>query len=137
MSVQDLIADLVGDEIRHDSPRSPKPESVATQGFSPHSPPPTSPEPGKAGYDELKQMDEDAREYFTERAAIGEYDGGLSREEAEQQAAERVFEYRLTGWSQWGVLLGQPGDGIVEAEQWCRERFGDRVVDVRPYRPKR
>lgn len=56
------------------------------------------------------------------------------RTEAEQQAAARVFEYKLDGWGQWGVLLGQPGGTLHEAERWCRERFGEKLVDVRPYR---
>ena len=85
---------------------------------------------------DIEAMTENALEYFAERSAIAEFDGGLSRENAERQAAERVYEYRLHGWTQYGVWLGQPGDGIDAARQWCEERFGDRVVDVRPYRPR-
>lgn len=33
-------------------------------------------------------MNEDERERWEERAAIGEFDGGLTRDEAEQQATE-------------------------------------------------
>jgi hypothetical protein len=36
--------------------------------------------------DFLKTLDEDAREYFEERAAILEFDGGLSRSDAEIEA---------------------------------------------------
>ena len=34
----------------------------------------------------LKTLDDDAREYFEERAAILEFDGGLSRSDAEIEA---------------------------------------------------
>lgn len=35
-------------------------------------------------------MSEDEKEFFEERAAILEFDGGLSREEAEQRAMEEL-----------------------------------------------
>lgn len=78
-----------------------------------------------------EQLDADAREYFTERAAIAEFDGELSRTEAEELAANNVFEYRLAGWTQWGVMVGQCGDDLDAARRWCRERFGARLVAVR------
>lgn len=79
--------------------------------------------------------DEDTREFFEERAAIAEYDGELSRDEAEQQAASRVVEYRLTGIDQWLTLIG-PADGdMPTAKRWLHARFGDRVQAVRRYRP--
>ncbi|MFD2112546.1 hypothetical protein [Thiorhodococcus fuscus] len=34
----------------------------------------------------VARLDADLREYFEERAAIAEFDGGLSRSEAERQA---------------------------------------------------
>lgn len=36
--------------------------------------------------DRVRAMGRDAAEYFVERAAVAEYDGGLSREHAEQAA---------------------------------------------------
>ncbi len=78
-------------------------------------------------------LDEDAREYFQERAAIGEFDGGLSRKDTEAQAARRVFEYRLAdGPGQWLVVLAKPGDGLAEITESLRGRFGtERVLEVR------
>lgn len=43
----------------------------------------------------LKQQNEALREAFEERAAIMEFDGGLTREEAEREAR------RLTGYDGW------------------------------------
>ena len=40
-------------------------------------------------------MDADEQEFWHERAAIMEYDGGLDRKEAEQKALERVKLRRL------------------------------------------
>jgi hypothetical protein len=81
-------------------------------------------------------MDDDARECFEEKAAIGEYAGGLSRPEAERQTARRVFEYRLTDDPDtWLLLLMAPGEGLSEAEHSFQLRSGgDRVLGVRPYR---
>lgn len=39
--------------------------------------------------------DEDWREFFNERAAIAEFDGGLSRQEAEQRAIEACIAHWL------------------------------------------
>lgn len=41
--------------------------------------------------DILSTLSESERTYFEERAAIMEYDGGLSREEAEKRALERIL----------------------------------------------
>jgi hypothetical protein len=85
---------------------------------------------------ELATETENAREYSDERAAIGEYDGELSRPQAEAQAARRVFEYRLSddpGTSL--LLLAAPGDELPDAERALALRFGaERVLDVRRYR---
>ena len=39
-------------------------------------------------------LSSDEREHFEERAAIMEYEGGLSRQEAEQAAFEMIKNYR-------------------------------------------
>lgn len=39
-------------------------------------------------------LDEDAREFFEERAAIRQFEGGLSRQEAEAQAYEDVLRWQ-------------------------------------------
>ncbi|MBK1718927.1 hypothetical protein CKO27_14985 [Thiocystis violacea] len=42
----------------------------------------------------VARLDEDEREYFEERAAIAEYDGGLTRAAAEEQAYQLTLAYR-------------------------------------------
>lgn len=80
-------------------------------------------------------LDEDATEYFEERSAIGEYDGEISREEAENQAAKRVFEYQLADMpDSWLLLVCRPGDTVEDARECCIHQFGaERVVSVRQY----
>lgn len=39
------------------------------------------------------ETDEDARDFYEERWAIAQFDGGLTEDEAEQLATERVREY--------------------------------------------
>ena len=43
----------------------------------------------------LKTLDDDAREFFEERAAILEFDGGLSRSDAECEAQKLTERYLL------------------------------------------
>ena len=43
----------------------------------------------------LKTLDDDAREFFEERAAILEFDGGLSRSDAEGEAQKLTERYLL------------------------------------------
>ena len=43
--------------------------------------------------DFLKTLDDDAREYFEERAAILEFDGGLPKSEAELVARELTLAF--------------------------------------------
>lgn len=38
-------------------------------------------------------LNEDAREFFEERAAIREYDGGMSRKDAEAEARDDVLRW--------------------------------------------
>lgn len=40
-------------------------------------------------------MTEDQREHFNERAAIMQYDGGMTREEAEKAAIQEVVRRRI------------------------------------------
>lgn len=82
------------------------------------------------------ELSEAVREVYEERAAIQEYDGGLSRKEVETEAraAMRVYEYRLTDNGldgPWLILLA-PGCDLLEAEHSLKNRFGvDRVLGVR------
>jgi hypothetical protein len=74
-------------------------------------------------------------EHLAERAAIQEYDGGLTRKQAEAEArrALRVFEYRLTeNPDSWLVLIA-PGCDLDEARESLRQRFGNRLLDTRKH----
>ncbi len=79
------------------------------------------------------------REYFEERSAIREYDGRVSRQEAETEtnASIRVYEYQLADNGPndpWLVYIA-PGCSLAEAEQSLRQQFGpDRVLAVRKHR---
>jgi len=42
----------------------------------------------------LLTLDANAREFFEERAGIRQFDGGLSREEAERLAMQDVIKYQ-------------------------------------------
>ena len=76
-------------------------------------------------------------EHLTERAAIQEFEGGLSRPEAEQQAKSnmRVYHYRLTDSPGSWLIMIAPGCDLDEARQTVNAKFGrDRVIDVREYK---
>ena len=81
------------------------------------------------------EHDDAIREHLEERAAIQEYDGGLSREQAEREArkALRVFEYRLADNPNAWLVLIAPGCGLEEARENLRERFGSRLLDIRKH----
>ncbi len=53
-----------------------------------------------------EEVDNGAVDAFQERAAILEHDGGLSRDEAEQRAANEIGWEALLG-SAWQVLAGE------------------------------
>lgn len=75
---------------------------------------------------------QDILESIEERAAIREFDGNQSREEAEQQAcsASRVYRYRLTDKPGTWLTLICPGCDLEEARHVLDLKFGARVVDV-------
>lgn len=77
------------------------------------------------------------REAIAERAAIQEYDGGLSRSEADAQArhAMRVYRYRLTERpADWLVMIA-PGCDLDEARRTLIARFGsERLLEVQRHR---
>lgn len=57
-------------------------------------------------------LDADAREYFDERAAIAEYEGGLSRAEAEALAMRLTVAYvRVRGWMPEAGVSGNGPEG--------------------------
>ena len=77
---------------------------------------------------------EAVREAIEERAAIQEFDGGMSRSEAESaaRAAMRVYEYRVTDSPGSWLLLIAPRRELDEARRIVEGRFGaKRIIDVR------
>jgi hypothetical protein len=81
------------------------------------------------------QHADDIAEHLAERAAIQEYDGGLTREQAETEARRtlRVFEYRLTDNPDTWLVLIAPGCDLAEAQRNLRARFGGRLIDARKH----
>lgn len=80
------------------------------------------------------------RETFEERAAIHEFDGGLSRPEAERQAREaiRIYHYRLTDKPASWLTMIAPGCDLDQARYALTNTFGpNRLVDVVEYQPRR
>ncbi|WP_295400628.1 hypothetical protein [uncultured Thiocystis sp.] len=75
----------------------------------------------------------DLREAIEERAAILEFDGHLSRAQAETAAtsAMRVYRYRLSDRpTDWLIMLA-PGCDLEEARRVLALRFGsERVIEV-------
>ena len=80
---------------------------------------------------------EDIHEAINERAAIQEFEGGLSRPEAEQAARRRmqVYRYRLRNDPHRWLILIAPGCDLADAQSALTNRFGTRVVAVEPYLP--
>jgi hypothetical protein len=100
------------------------------------------PEPAKPANSTLErakqattQHADDIAEHLAERAAIHEYDGGLTRKQAEIEARRtlRVFEYQLTDNPDSWLVLIAPGCDLAEARRNLRARFGSRLLDARKH----
>ena len=78
------------------------------------------------------EADQDVREYFEERAAIMEYDGGLSRKEAEETArkAIRVYRYRITDTPDTWLVMIAPHCELEDAQRSLALTFGNRLIEV-------
>ena len=74
-------------------------------------------------------------EHLEERAGIQEYDGGLTREQAETEARRtlRVYRYRLRDPLGSDLILIAPGESLDEARKGLRLKHGDRLIDVTDY----
>lgn len=82
----------------------------------------------------LLEINESLREHTEERSAVMEFDGGVNRKEAEQQAKKtRVYEYRLTDNPDIWLTKITPNYALNQAERSCRMVFGDRLIEVREY----
>ncbi len=80
------------------------------------------------------QLQQDIRERTEERAAIMEFDGGLSRQDADVAAAKsmRVYCYRVTDKPDSELVTLKPNVELTEATQELKERYGDRLLEVYP-----
>ncbi|MDO9048990.1 MAG: hypothetical protein Q7U66_14820 [Methylobacter sp.] len=80
------------------------------------------------------QLQQDIREQIEERAAIMEYDGGLTRRDAEAAAtaAIRVYCYRMKDKPTTELTVIMPGTELTEALEKMRNKYGDRLLDVYP-----
>ena len=78
------------------------------------------------------QLQQDIREQIEERAAIMEYDGGLSRKDAEQAAAAaiRVYCYRVKEKPNSELVAIIPNTELNKAYENLRLKYGDRLLTV-------
>ena len=82
------------------------------------------------------EHDEAIREHLEERAAIQEYDGGLTRKQAETEARRnlKLYRYRLVEFPDNELILIAPGTSLQEAERGLRLKYGKRLIDVKAYK---
>jgi hypothetical protein len=80
------------------------------------------------------QLKQDIRERIEERAAIMEYDGGLSRKEAELAAiaAIRVYCYKTTEKPTIELSVIMPNTELNEAIEKLKNKYGEKLLDVYP-----
>ncbi len=75
---------------------------------------------------------EDMREFYEERAAIIEYDGGLSRPEAEAEAVRLVaVRFRLHQGEGGGDVIARDCT-IAEVITGLKARYGNRLAETHP-----
>ncbi|MGZ8955598.1 MAG: hypothetical protein ACXW0Q_13065 [Methylovulum sp.] len=81
---------------------------------------------------EVKIQSENIREYLEERAAIMEYDGGLSRKDAEQAAATaiRIYCYRVKDKPGAELAVLMPNTELDQAYQNLKLKYGGRLLTV-------
>ena len=72
------------------------------------------------------------QEQIEERAAIMEFDGGLSRTEAEKEAASaiRIYNYKVTDKPDSILTSIMPNTDLEEAERILRRQYGQRLLMV-------
>ena len=91
--------------------------------------------PGNPGNPENNthgELIENIREQIEERAAIMEYDGGLSRHDAERAAVKaiRVFCYRVREKPDSELVAIMPNTSLAEAHESLSLRYGDKLLAV-------
>lgn len=79
--------------------------------------------------------EENIQEQLDERAAIMQFDGGLTRPEAERQAKSnmRVFHYRITDKPDSWLMMIAPGCQLTEVRRSLKSRFRERLIEVKEY----
>ncbi len=79
-----------------------------------------------------REFIENIREHIEERAAIMEYDGGLSRHDADQEGtrAIRVYRYRVTDNPKSELTAIMPNTSLSEAQESLKLKFGSRLLAV-------
>ncbi len=95
--------------------------------------PPVPPVPSLKTISEAEnKLQQNIRERIEERAAIQEYDGGLSRADAEQAATSsiRVYCYRTTEKPKAELVAIMPGLSLEEAQRSLALRYGARLLEV-------
>ena len=80
------------------------------------------------------QLLQDIRERTEERSAIMEFDGGLSRQDADAAAAKsmRVYCYRVKSKPNSELTVIMPNTELPEAIEKLKEKYGDRLLSVTP-----
>lgn len=78
------------------------------------------------------QLKQDIRERIEERAAIMEYDGRLTRKDAEQAATAsmRVYCYKTTEKPTIELTVIMPNTELDEAIEKLKNKYGERLLDV-------
>jgi len=78
------------------------------------------------------ELQNDIREQIEERAAIMEFDGGLSRKEAEQAATAsiRVYCFRVKEKPNSELVVIMPNAELDEARKSLMLRYGERLLAV-------
>ncbi len=80
------------------------------------------------------QLQQNIREQIEERAAIMEFDGGLSRADADIAAARsiNVYCYRTTEKPSSELTVIMANTTLDEANVKLKEMFGDKLISVTP-----
>jgi hypothetical protein len=88
--------------------------------------------PGNPENNTHGELIENIREQIEERAAIMEYDGGLSRHDAEQEAVKaiRVYCYRTKEKPDSELVAIMPNTSLAEAHESLSLRYGDKLLAV-------
>ena len=79
-----------------------------------------------------REARQDIKEQLEERAAIMEFDGGLSREESEEEALSsiRVYAYRIKDAPEKEPVMIAHDIDLKEAQRELTLRYGERLMMV-------